>query len=238
VAQLRPQSSLRLAASSGSAGSRGDRRAPGSSWSQRTQRSSGRGGGREWFRTSMGCEGSRSGLRRAHVARVAVPVLRTRPKSGDNGEDGLLLRPFQAWTLNVMSVTCTNPVTPPPPRYAVPISACRSLCKAMGPCPWRRAVCRPQPDHKPARGVHLYSPLAVGPSYHREPSVSSSAPQKAHLPASRRSGPSRTTAPERLQNEGPALCSAASQRPASSQVPSVCSRDALGRYFSSMAHFT
>lgn len=68
----------------------------------------------------MGCEGSRSGLRRAHVARVAVPVLRTRPKSGDNGEDGLLLRPFQAWTLNVMSVTCTNPVTPPPPSMLSP----------------------------------------------------------------------------------------------------------------------
>lgn len=40
------------------------------------------------------------------------------------------------------------------------------------------------------------------------------------------------------RTEGPAWCSAASQRPASSQVHSVCSRDALGRYFSSMAHFT
>lgn len=50
-------------------------------------------------------------------------------------------------------------------------------------------------------------PLAF--PYPREPSVSSPAPQKAHLPASRRSGPSRTTAPDRLQNEGPALCSAA-----------------------------
>lgn len=125
-----------------------------------------------------------------------------------------------------------KPSDTPPPRYAVHISTCWSLCKATGPCPWRRAVCLPQPDHKPARGVHLYSPLVVGPSYYWEPNVSSLAPQKAHLPASRLSGPFRTTAPERLQR------SAASQRPASSQVHSVCSRDALGRYFSSMAHFT
>lgn len=48
----------------------------------------GQGRCREWFRTSVGCEGPRSGLRPVHVARVAAPELPTRSKSGDNREDG------------------------------------------------------------------------------------------------------------------------------------------------------
>ncbi|MEJ1269919.1 hypothetical protein NN561_000737 [Cricetulus griseus] len=121
-----------------------------------------------------------------------------------------------------MAVKRTNPV--PPCGYAVPFTSCRMLRTAMERCPWRRAASLSQPDQRPARDVHLDSPLALGLSHPWEPSVSSLELQKLHSSVSSRDDPTRTTAPDGSRNESPALCTAAYQRPASSQALSADSQ--------------